>query len=107
MRAMARPCRIDAAQYTGMGVYRTGESLAGIVRTTTFTPERKELQRRSFDDDDSDEYNNIQVGDLNALNAIHAVIKWKKLFGFYADLEHEHYSAYTIDGNHLCNEDRA
>ena len=34
-----------------------------------------------------------------------AVIKWKKLFGFYADLEHEHHSAYTIDGNHLTNED--
>ncbi|MFC6355756.1 hypothetical protein [Luethyella okanaganae] len=30
----------------------------------------------------------------------------KKLFGFYADLEQEHYSAYTIDGNHLLNEDQ-
>jgi hypothetical protein len=66
----------------GIGVYRTGESLAGIVRTTTCTAERQELQRLPIVDDDDNEYNNIQVADLNALNAIHAVIKWKKLFGF-------------------------
>ena len=89
----------------GIGVYRTGESLAGIVRTTTCTPERHELHRLPVVDDDDDEYNNIQLADLNALNAIHAVIKWKKLFGFYTDLEREHHSAYTIDGNHLTNED--
>jgi hypothetical protein len=91
----------------GIGVYRTGESLAGIVRTTTCTPERQELHRLPVVDDDDDEYNNIQVADLNALNAIQAVIKWKKLIGFYADLEHEHHTAYTIDGNHLSNEDQS
>ena len=89
----------------GIGVYRVGESLAGIVRTTTCTPERHEMHRLPVIDDDDDEYNNIQLADINALNAIYAVIKWKKLFGFYADLEHEHHSAYTIDGNHLTNED--
>jgi ThiF family len=89
----------------GIGVYRTGESLAGIVRTTTCTPEGHELHRLPVVDDEDDEYNNIQLADLNALNAIYAVIKWKKLFGFYTDLEHEHHSAYTIDGNHLSNED--
>lgn len=91
----------------GIGVYRTGESLAGIVRTTTCTTQRHELHRLPVADDDDDEYNNIQIADLNALNAIHAVIKWKKLFGFYADLEREHYSAYTIDGNHLSNQDQS
>ena len=30
---------------------------------------------------------NIQVADLNALNAVLAVVKWKKLRGFYRDLE--------------------
>jgi hypothetical protein len=91
----------------GIGVYRTGESLAGIVRTTTCTPEHQELNRLPVVDDDDDEYNNIQLADLNALNAIHAIIKWKKLFGFYLDLEHEHHTAYTIDGNHLCNDDQS
>jgi len=90
----------------GIGVYRTGESLAGIVRTTTCTTQCRELHRLPVADDD-DEYNNIQVADLNALNAIHAVIKWKKLSGFYTDLEREYYSAYTIDGNHLSNQDQS
>ncbi|GAB4974155.1 hypothetical protein MAHJHV55_53660 [Mycobacterium avium subsp. hominissuis] len=87
-------------------MYRTGESLAGIVRTTTCTTQCRELHRLPVADDD-DEYNNIQVADLNALNAIHAVIKWKKLSGFYTDLEREYYSAYTIDGNHLSNQDQS
>jgi hypothetical protein len=62
----------------------------------------------SFDDPD-DEVNeyarNIQVADLNALNACLAVIRYKKHLGFYRDLEREHNSLYTIDGNHLLNED--
>jgi len=41
------------------------------------------------------------------LNAALAVIKWKKLFGFYFDFEQELSSTYTIDGNHLLNEDQA
>ena len=47
---------------------------------------------------------NIQIADLNALNATLAVIKWKKLFGFYADHEHEHFSTYTIDCNLLTSD---
>jgi hypothetical protein len=30
---------------------------------------------------------NIQIADLNALNAALAVVKWKKLYRFYVDLE--------------------
>lgn len=33
------------------------------------------------------------------LNAGLAVVKWKKLFGFYLDLEGEHFSVLSIDGN--------
>jgi hypothetical protein len=96
----------------GMGVYRTGDALAGIVRVTASVPSHRrhvwEGQRLSFFDGGADDYDsNIQIADLNALNAVLAVLKWKKLYGFYADLEHELYMAYTIDGNHLLNEDRA
>jgi len=97
----------------GMGVYRTRDELAGIVRVTTSVPSHRrhvwEGQRLSFTDvDGDDDYDsNIQIADLNALNAVLAVIKWKKMYGFYADLEHELYTAYTIDGNHLLNEDKA
>ncbi|MGO9047784.1 MAG: hypothetical protein ACLQFW_13010 [Xanthobacteraceae bacterium] len=65
-------------------------------------------ERISFVGDDNDLYaQNIQIADLNALNAALAVVKWKKLCGFYADLRKEHFSTYTIDGNALTNEDIA
>ena len=94
---------------TGIGVYQADNTLAGLVRTTTSTPEHRQHvhDRLSFADEGENEYErNIQIADLNALNAIMAVIKWKKLFGFYTDLEQEYSSTYTIDGNHLLNEDQ-
>ena len=95
----------------GMGVYQVEESLGGHVRTTTSTAAQRESARKKINFSDSDANNeysrNIQIADLNALNAALAVIKWKKLCGFYSDLDGEHYSVYTIDGNVLDNEDRA
>ena len=53
-----------------------------------------------------DEYDrNIQIADLNALNAMLAVIRWKKLFGFYADTGHEHSSAMIVERNKIINDD--
>lgn len=95
----------------GMGVYLAGEALGGIVRTTTSVRGRRghvwEMQRIPFSDGaERNEYDkNIQIADLNALNAALAVIKWKKLLGFYIDQEHELYSTYTIGGNDVDNED--
>jgi hypothetical protein len=43
---------------------------------------------------------------LNSLSASLEVIRWKKLRGFYLDLEREHLTTFTIDGNHLVNEDK-
>jgi molybdopterin/thiamine biosynthesis adenylyltransferase len=93
----------------GMGIEKYETSLTGVLRVTTSTPDcRKHVgQRISFAEDDPDgEYNrNIQIADLNALNAALAVIKWKKLFGFYADLEREHNSTYSINCNLLTSEE--
>jgi len=94
---------------TGMGIGQANNSLNGLVRTTTSVPghRRHVWERLSFADEDENEYeHNIQTADLNAFNAIMAVIKWKKLLGFYMDLDNEYSSTYTIDGNHLLNEDR-
>lgn len=97
----------------GMGIDLTDNALGGILRVTTSTPQKRthvwEKDRIPFSDGDgNDEYSrNIQIADLNALNAALAVIKWKKLFGFYRDLEHEHFGTYTIDGNALVNEDQS
>lgn len=95
---------------TGIGVQMVNEMLHGVLRTTTSTVSKREHVRKgrvSFSDDDGDnEYSrNIQIAELNALNASLAVIKWKKLFGFYKDYENEHSSMYTTDGNHMTNED--
>jgi len=94
----------------GMGVNVTDYSLGGILRITASTPKRRDHVRRrvSFADaGGGNEYNrNIQIADLNALNAALAVIKWKKLIGFYRDLKCEHHSTYTIDCNLLTSEDR-
>lgn len=94
----------------GMGLDLTEDALGGIVRLTTSTvPKRDHFRSRvSFEDTPGDDdYNrNIQIADLNALNAALAVIKWKKIFGFYRDLKQEHHSQLSIDTNLLLNEDR-
>lgn len=94
-----------------MGVNLVGESLQGILRATTSTSEQRDHFRSCVslgDVDADDDYNrNIQIADLNALNAALAVIKWKKCRGFYHDLDREHHATYTIDGNQLLNEERA
>lgn len=93
----------------GMGVYLSEGSLGGILRVTTSTPAQRDHVRKrvSFADDaDRNEYaTNIQIAELNALNAALAVIKWKKLVGFYQDFDFEHHCTYTIGGNMLRNED--
>ena len=83
-------------------------ALLGQLRVTAVTAETRDhvdstIPLKSGPDDD--EYaSNIQIADLNALNAALAVVRWKKMFGFYSDLEREHSSLYQIDGNHLINE---
>lgn len=95
----------------GMGLFQQHESLGGILRVTTSTPAKRDHVRAKgriplSETDDRNEYQrNIQTAELNALNAALAVIKWKKLRGFYIDLEKEHHSTYTIDGDEMTNED--
>lgn len=93
----------------GMGLELDEGSLGGILRMTASTPEKRDhaRQRISFVGGGAEDIyaSNIQVADLNALNAVLAVIKWKKIRGFYRDLEHEHHCTYTTDGNMLINGD--
>lgn len=93
----------------GMGIYQTGDSLGGIVRTTTGLPGHtdhiwKELTFADADDGADDYDKNIQLADLNMFNAALAVMRFKRLFAFYLDYENELSSQYTIDGNHMLNE---
>ncbi|MES0094445.1 ThiF family adenylyltransferase [Mesorhizobium sp. M0030] len=95
----------------GMGLTVHNESLRGQIRTTTSTPTKREHvhngKRIAFmTTEEVNEYDkNIQVVELNALNAAFAVIKFKKLFGFYDDDTHEHFSIFVLAGAETINED--
>ena len=86
----------------GMGIYKTDDMLAGQLRVTSSTPGAgaEARQHIAFTDGEQDEYS--QIIELNALNAALAVMKWKKITGFYLDLEHN--TVYVIDGNTIIND---
>lgn len=93
----------------GMGLELIGGAIGGLLTLTSCSKAKNDhLDRRiSFVDGagENDYARNIQVADLNALNAALAVVKWKKIVGFYHDFVHEHFNAYTLDGNKLANEE--
>jgi len=85
----------------GMGIYVGENALGGVLRVTTSTPKQRTHVAARIplaDGNGPNDYSsNIQIADLNALNAALAVIKWKKLFGFYMDFANEHHSTYGIE----------
>ncbi len=92
----------------GMGIHAVDGSLTGSLRVTTVTSEKNDHVKNniSFTDAADDEYvSNIQIAELNALNAALAVVKWKKLFGFYHDSEKEYNTSYTISVNKIINDE--
>lgn len=73
----------------GMGLNQRSGALTGMVRTTYFPPERaaalRNMRLAELNDSPDDLYKaNIQIGELNALNASLAIIRYKQLQGFYA-----------------------
>lgn len=71
-----------------MGLNRKRDSLNGQLRATYYSPEHDPnlhiKQLAPLTDNPDDLYKtNIQIGELNALNACLAVIKFKQLRGFY------------------------
>lgn len=96
----------------GMGVVRAPAGLQGIVRVLTATPAKNDHldARLSLGDEDEaeNEYaTNIQIAELNALNAALGVIRWKRLIGFYRDAGHEHYASYQIATGEIAVEEVA
>lgn len=97
----------------GIGIQTRGnagsENLGGSVRATLvdWDPTRDHTTRiptRSHNEENIYEQN-IQIAEINALNAALAVIRWKRFVGIYDDLSHERHSVYDIDGNTVTNED--
>lgn len=74
----------------GMGLKRKDSMLKGMLRTTNYSAENaKKLRDKGLaplTDNLDDLYKtNIQIGELNALNACLAVIRFKQLRGFYLE----------------------
>ena len=94
----------------GIGVMLDGDNLRGDVRVTTSTPQKHDhlAARINFAEGAENDYSrNIQIAELNALNAALAVIKWKKLSGIYQDVMREHCSVFMIGANSIANDDQA
>jgi hypothetical protein len=74
----------------GMGLKRQGGALNGLLRATYFPADRAAQIRsqelaETVDNPDNEYRTNIQIGELNALNACLAVIRFKQLRGFYVE----------------------
>jgi hypothetical protein len=91
----------------GMGLNIQDSKLHGSIRTTLSAPGfRKAADARMpmvETEVDNAYVTNIQVAELNALNAIQAVIKWKKFYGFYGDRVGEVQSVYIVEDNDHIN----
>jgi hypothetical protein len=80
----------------GMGLSRKKGPLNGMLRVTYYSPEHAQQLRDKglvelTDNTDNLYRTNIQISELNALNACLAVIRFKQLRGFYfEELSHYH-----------------
>lgn len=82
-----------------------GNLLEAAARTLLITPDSPDevMDFLSFGDIDDELYStNIQVAEINALNACHAVIEWKKYVGFYAnDAADKYQTMYFTQDNRI------
>lgn len=97
---------------TGMDVRVTDnrDALWGTMRVTSSEPESREhvfSHVPMAQGEEEDLYaSNIQVIELNALNAMLAIIKWKKLSGFYMDDSKELSASFNTASNRIYNVER-
>jgi len=93
----------------GIAVDEVDGSLNGTIRLTTLTKSKNDhIDRRVHcDKPEEDAYrSNIQIAELNALNAALAVIKWKRMVGFYHNHESENHTTYMFNCNSLSNDEK-
>lgn len=95
----------------GMELFMAQEdsSIFGTCRATLSTPEKMDhFDRRApmGSDNGNDLYrSNIQVADMNSLNANLAVIKWKQYCGYYQDLCKVHHTTYSVNAHSLTRDE--
>jgi hypothetical protein len=74
----------------GMGLNRKQGPLAGTLRVTSYAKDKaaevRDMQLAELSDQPDDEYRTqVQISELNAMNACMAVIRYKQFMGFYVD----------------------
>lgn len=97
----------------GIGLHCIDEMVNGQIRTTTVLNKenlgKKDIVQKYIPldiDPEEDVYkSNIQIAELNALNAVMAVISFKKQIGFYQDCRHDVNSVYSINVGEIINAD--
>lgn len=80
----------------GMGLNRKDGKIKGMIRTSYFSTDEVQIaegkSRIPLTDNPDNVYKtNIQIGELNALNACLAVIRYKQLRGFYLEFMDDNY----------------
>lgn len=91
----------------GMGLHASERGIVGAVRTTLVTPGDGAMADRIpvVGHGDGVYATNIQVCELNALNASLAVIAWKRHRGFYAANRREGNGVFIVEDGRLHVED--
>jgi hypothetical protein len=98
---------------TGMGLLLGDyDAVIGLARVTTSQPATREAAARHISLADAsatgNEYaTNIQVAELNALNASLAVLSWKRIAGFYGSAGEQVYAGYSIRTGELVTGEAA
>jgi hypothetical protein len=92
-----------------MGLDRARGSISGTLRTTNYSNElaKETIAKRwaPMQDNDDDIYKtNIQIAELNSLNACLAVIRYKQIRGFYLDDNGFENMLLSISDFHLVGE---
>lgn len=90
----------------GMGLNKSKGSIDGMARVTYYSKENAaDMRGKGFaqmEDDPDDIYrNNIQISELNALNASMAVFKYKQIKGFYFDESNYHHMVFGINDSSI------
>ncbi|MBZ2198464.1 ThiF family adenylyltransferase [Occultella gossypii] len=92
----------------GMGIEKHDAGLSGTLRVTTSLPGSRDNARTAIPSGHAapgGEYaSNIQIADLNLLNAGLAVVRWKRALRFYADHGREWNATYSLFTNSIVNE---
>lgn len=95
----------------GMGLDRKQNAINGTLRATYFEPVDAQAMRdrglAELSDRPDDEYRvNVQIAELNALNACLAVVRYKQLRGFYLDENNFDHMLFKVNDIKIHGEER-